>query len=882
VVTELVVEALFALVFVRVLVTYARRRDPLEGDVAVMFAVVAVVFVLAVARRTVGEPPAVVASMASALLLGQPFLTVRLVRRVGAVPGWVYWTSLGGWLASAAVLLSVGEAAPGWALAMLVGLFVVTEVVAAIFLTRLARDRRGAPRTRLAAAAVATALFAAAITAAGAGSGRDDSAGWQQAARVIALASALAYLLAFMPPGWLRRAWSRRAASTVVSKLVRTPADAPSDRIWQRYTASVCEVTGSDAAVVLCCTDDTVRELARRAVPSQQATLGTVGCDDLLAFASATNLATDGTPPPPAAVIPYARAVDARFVTVVPLRLHAGRGALLLLNRYRSLFTDDDVQLLGEVSGQAAALAQRAELLSDRDRLTGELTASVAALTTASKAKSDFMANMSHELRTPLNAIIGFSDLMRFEPATGDSTTVPTEWVEHIHSSGDHLLGLINEVLDLAKIESGAVDLQYEPLDLAEAVSAVVTSLEALSQRKGLEVTVAMPPVRLRADRMRFRQILTNLLSNAIKFTPDNGRIFLTGRRVGTDIAISIADTGTGIAAEDRQRVFEEFQQVGKAETQAGGTGLGLALTRRLVEAHGGHIELESELGHGTKFTVYLPAADTPTVATGPAPGGTGPCAGVLVIEDDPATSRLLTTYLERAGYQVSVAATGEQGLATARTCHPEVILLDIHLPGIDGWGILTQLKQDDRLRHIPVVIISALDASDVGVALGAVDYFVKPVDRLTLLSWLARHGLVPSMGKDQMTVLAIDDDPASLDLIAAGLDPEGITVVRAAGGAAGIALARSQRFDLIICDLLMPDVDGFDVIAALHSNPATHGTPVVVLTAHTLTEAEKDRLSGKVIAVTAKDATAAGLPELARTIGQLTGLTVASHEVVA
>jgi CheY-like chemotaxis protein/two-component sensor histidine kinase len=466
---------------------------------------------------------------------------------------------------------------------------------------------------------------------------------------------------------------------------------------------------------------------------------------------------------------------------------------------------------------------------------------------------------------------------------------VPTEWIGHIHSSGAHLLGLINEVLDLAKIESGALELHREPLDLAEAVAAVVTSLDALSQRKNLEVTTAVPPMRIQADRMRLRQILTNLLSNAVKFTPDNGRIFLAARRVGADIAISIADTGAGIAAEDRSRVFEEFQQVGDAGARADGTGLGLALTRRLVEAHGGRIELESELGHGTKFTVYLPSAGipftAPTASAGPAdpaPDTEGRDACVLIIEDDTATARLLATYLEQAGYPVCVAATGEQGLDIARTRRPEVILLDIHLPGVDGWQVLTQLKHDDRLCHIPVVIISALDATELGIALGAVDYFVKPVDRHTLLSWLARHDLIPPIGDRQMTALAIDDDPISLDLIEASLRAEGIHVVRATGGADGLAVAHTSDFDLIICDLLMPDVDGFDVIAALHDNPETRGTPVIVLTAYTLTDSEKARLSGKVVAITTKDATATRLPELARTIGELTGLTTAKPKVNA
>jgi CheY-like chemotaxis protein/two-component sensor histidine kinase len=486
---------------------------------------------------------------------------------------------------------------------------------------------------------------------------------------------------------------------------------------------------------------------------------------------------------------------------------------------------------------------------------------------------------MSHELRTPLNAIIGFSDLMCTEPTAHGHTTVPTEWVGHIHSSGQHLLNLINEVLDLAKIESGNVQLQSQPVDLREAIGEVVSSLTALSQRKQLDITVAVAPLRVHADRTRLRQIVTNLLSNAIKFTPDGGQVFLAARRIDHHIAISVADTGPGISAADQQRVFEEFQQVGEQHNRAGGTGLGLALTRRLVHAHGGHIELQSELGHGAKFTVYLPAADVPTADDTDDRSRSG---GVLIIEDDAAAARLMSTQLHRAGYHVAVAMTGEQGLAAARTGDPEVILLDVELPGIDGWQVLAELKRDERLRHIPVLIVSVHDDTGIGLALGAVDYFVKPVDRSTLLTWLARHDLIPATTGHQLSVLAIDDDPQSRHLVNATLRAEGIHVVTADGGVDGLRTARAVHFDLIICDLLMPDLDGFDVIAALHNDPATRGVPVVVLTAHTLTDADKIRLSGKVIAIAGKTDNADGLAQLAHTIGELTGLTDTSDLAIA
>ncbi|OJF12477.1 response regulator [Couchioplanes caeruleus] len=875
----LVAEALFTAVFLRLLVGYLRRRDGLHRDVVVMFSAMAVLFVLAVLSQVVGEPPRPVEVAASVLLLGQPFLTLRVARRVGPVPAAVYWSAFAGWLVSAVLLAIGGEALSSSAVLLVVAVFVVTEIVAAWFLTRLAMARAGAARTRLWLAAAATALFAVAILLAGAGSGDPEAAQRaRQAARLIAVVSAAGYLMAFAPPAWARRAWSNRAAYDVVRQLLQAPPDAPASQIWQCYAEAVRRATSSGGVVVLISAGDgPLEEVARVGVPGRPDGAHTTAARaELLGFSGSASV-DDRRRPPPAEALEYARAGGLHFVTVAPLRLPTGAAVLLLLNTHRNLFTDDDVQLLGELAGQAAALGQRAELLTDRERLTGELSASVSALTVASKAKSDFMANMSHELRTPLNAIIGFSDLMRTEPAADGQTSVPTEWIGHIHSSGKHLLNLINEVLDLAKIESGNVQLRCQPVDVQEAINEVITTLEALSQRKQLDITVAVSPLRAHADRTRLRQIVTNLLSNAIKFTPEQGKIFVAARRVGHDVAISVADTGPGIAAEDQQRAFEEFQQVGGEHHRAGGTGLGLALTRRLVHAHGGRIELVSQAGHGAKFTVYLPTAGTPAaVEAGGARGG------VLVIEDDPAAAELLSTPLRRAGYHVTVAASGEQGLATARANDPEAILLDIELPDIDGWQVLAGLKRDERLRHVPVLIVSVHDDAAVGVALGAVDYFVKPVDRTTLLTWMARHGLVPPGGDERLQVLAIDDDAQGLELIDATLSAEGIQVTTAASGVDGLAAARSRPFDLIICDLIMPGLDGFDVIAALHEDPATRGIPVVVLTAHILSEADRNRLSGKVIAIAGKTDTAEGLAEMARTVGELTGLTIRSNMVVA
>jgi signal transduction histidine kinase/CheY-like chemotaxis protein len=505
-----------------------------------------------------------------------------------------------------------------------------------------------------------------------------------------------------------------------------------------------------------------------------------------------------------------------------------------------------------------------------------EVTAARDEAREASRQKSDFLANMSHELRTPLNAILGFSELMTQEQAEGDTRSVPLEWVKHIHSSGQHLLVLINDVLDLSKVEAGRIELFPAPLDLPTVIDETVAALSALTRERQQQVTTAVPPLTIPADRVRVRQILDNLLSNAIKFTPEGGQIFISAHRAGTHVQVSVTDTGPGISAADQARVFTEFTQVGDVELRQQGTGLGLPLARRLAQAHGGDITVESEPGHGARFTLILPAAphshpDQPADPSAAAcPGG-----GILVIEDDSAAVILLRTHLERAGYLVTTAATGEDGLDAARACQPDLILLDLNLPGIHGRNVLQQLKDDPRLRHIPVAVISVADDQEVAMALGAVDYFVKPVNHDALLGWLVHHSLVPPLSDRVTNALVIDDDPATLAVVGQTLQRHGIRVVDATNGLDGLRLAQAHTFDLIICDLRMPGLDGFSVIAALHDDPTTRDVPVLVLTSQDLTPADRDRLAGKALAVISKrDATQTDLQDWIHRITELTAIT--------
>jgi CheY-like chemotaxis protein/anti-sigma regulatory factor (Ser/Thr protein kinase) len=359
------------------------------------------------------------------------------------------------------------------------------------------------------------------------------------------------------------------------------------------------------------------------------------------------------------------------------------------------------------------------------------------------------------------------------------------------------------------------------------------------------------------ADRGRLRQILYNLVSNAIKFTPAGGRVSVEARRIDHEVRITVADTGVGIAPEHHELVFGEFQQVGDAASRQGGTGLGLALTRRLVEVHGGRVELESEPGRGSRFTVILPdAAVVPLEAPRSAESTATPDdagGGILVIEDDPGAVRLLRTYLEGAGHWVRVCGDGASGLDEARRLVPSAILLDILLPGKDGWEVLRELKADPRLRDVPVVVATVMDERQLGLALGAVDYFLKPVDRDALLARLSRYTFTTKVTQGTVRVLVIDDDPVARSMVSAALEPSGFDVLLAASGREGIDRAREGGVHLVICDLVMPDLDGFEVVARLRADAATRELPILILTAHELTDADKERLNGHIVGVLGK-----------------------------
>jgi len=855
---RLTAELLFGLVFLFVGHAYLRRRDAISRDLMLAFAGLGLTFLVDVWRRVAGSTPPPVGIAVGVLLLLQPLFVLHLVSLIRDVPRAVLVAATGlllGSVAAAVVLRSV----PALPIAAL-GVFVGIEMLAAGLLLLEARRRRGPGAVRLAIAAASTALFAVALVSATAGAVVEEIApNTTVAATILSLLAAVGYLIAFAPPAPVVRVMQASATVGYVRRVIEMAGE-PADVIWAELARLAVSVRGGRALVIVPIPDGTAivaatsdgRPQGPTAPPSPH--LSPVELEQLRVAARIGHDATfdRGLESVITGVEPNVRS------SVLMLGDDPMSPLLVLMSRHGSLFADSDRELLVALGAQTAMVVERRMIVAEQEELTARLSATVEALHTAIEAKSDFLASMSHELRTPLSAILGFSDLMRSEPPVNGSVSVPVEWIEHMHRGGEHLVSLINDLLDLAKVEAGRLDLRLESLDVGALAAEVVNGVRPIAERKQLTLSIVAPSTSLVADRGRVRQILYNLLSNAIKYTPDHGTVDVRVCATASTVEIEVSDTGVGIAEADLDTVFEEFRQVGDHETRQQGTGLGLALTRRLVEAHGGSIRVESEVGRGSRFTASLPSGDVaptaglahPLDVTEVGEPVSAEHAGILVIEDDPSAVRLLREYLEPSGYAVHIAASGEEGLALARRLRPAAIILDVLLPGTDGWDVLRRAKADEAIASIPVIIVTVVDEKEVGLALGAVDYIVKPLRRDALLSSLARH-VRSNVGRPR--ILAVDDDPAALEVVRAALEPEGFDVHTTTSAIDALEMLEQRHFDLVVSDVVMPDLDGFELARRIHENARTTNMPVLLCTAHDLSEADKKRLNGQIIGIASK-----------------------------
>jgi len=541
-------------------------------------------------------------------------------------------------------------------------------------------------------------------------------------------------------------------------------------------------------------------------------------------------------------------------------------------------FSPSDLQLLSSIGNQMGTAIDNATLYA-RER------SMVERLKEIDRFKSEFLSNVSHELRLPLTSIIGFSELL-LDHIPGELNPDQEEYIRNMQESGLHLLEIINNLLNLSKLRSGKMEVHYQPVELGPLIDSVKRTVTPLAAKKGLalEAAVEAGTTSLYTDEGKIKQILLNLLSNAIKFTPTGGEIRIRSKlstlqgRPAVEVAVS--DTGIGIRPEDKGRIFEEFQQVDNSFTRDfPGTGLGLTITKQFLNLLGGSIGVESQYGHGSTFTIVFPAQSLPkpgerfeasaleagrrkeTAASAePMPASdeknrTAPSAlpRILVVEDDPTIGKLLALYLTQEGYHVDHATDGEEAIEKARLLKPFAITLDIMLPRKDGWEVLQKLKQIPETKDIPVVIVSIIENRDLGFSLGATDYFTKPIDRTALLESFKKLNLTTRIRRKPVNILVIDDDPKILQLIGAILETEGFGVLKAREAEEGINLAIEIQPDLILLDLLMPDVSGFEALERLKQHPTARNIPVIIFTARTLTEEDRARLNSRIRGVIQK-----------------------------
>jgi PAS domain S-box-containing protein len=566
-------------------------------------------------------------------------------------------------------------------------------------------------------------------------------------------------------------------------------------------------------------------------------------------------------------------------VTNYELTARARDGKLTVVSYNATTFHDRDRRLQGVFAA--------ARDVTELKRYEHTLQQKNVELEGASRMKSEFLANMSHELRTPLNAIIGFSEVLR-DGMVGEMTDQQRSFIGDIFSSGKHLLSLINDILDLSKVEAGKMLLDLEPVEASMLFenSLSIIREKAAARRIHLSMTVGADLGAIEADSRKVKQIVYNLLSNAVKFTGDGGQVTLHADRVlraqvgelsgtwtgrsfpladdaFTDfLEISVTDSGMGISPDALERLFQPFSQVDSGLSRKfEGTGLGLAMVKLLAELHGGTVAVESAVGEGARFTVWLPfravedgvvtAARTPLVPPLEVPAG---ARIALVVEDDYKSAELIRVQLEAEGFMVLHATSAEDALDLAVRQPLALITLDVMLPNMDGWEFLDRIKQMPALSRIPVVIVSIVADLPKGFALGAAAVMQKPISRQDLYDALVELGLLPLAANQTLKILVVDDDPRAVELIAVrillGLSS---TVLRSYGGREAIDTARRELPDLIVLDLMMPEVNGFDVVRSLQEHPDTARIPILVVTAEEITVEDRARLNGFVTTIMEK-----------------------------
>ncbi|MCF8085156.1 MAG: response regulator, partial [Deltaproteobacteria bacterium] len=526
-----------------------------------------------------------------------------------------------------------------------------------------------------------------------------------------------------------------------------------------------------------------------------------------------------------------------------------------------------------ELESQSEELRHNAEELQEQNL---ELEAQKEQVESANRLKSEFLSNMSHELRTPLNSVMALSRVLTLQ-AKDKLSEEERSYLEIIERNGRNLLSLINDILDLSKIEAGRMDIHPKPLSVISTIETILEQLEPIAREKNIqlrhELTEDLP--RIESDEARVQQILQNLIANAVKFTQE-GSVAITGSTDGDHISIKISDTGIGIPKKDLPHIFEEFRQVdGSTARPYEGTGLGLTIVHKTAQLLGGEVTVESLLGKGSTFTLTLPVKGrrvkpvSEPLTLKPAAGVKRSRPVVLVIDDEPQAATVISNYLSREGYAVMTATSGKDGVRLARKHRPFAITLDIIMPDMDGWEVLQELKQHPETKDIPVIVVSISHDRETGMALGAVGFITKPVNQARLMAEIRSID-----GPAPHTVLIVDDDALDRQEMARMVTEEGMDTVVAENGAQCMERLKEALPDVMVLDLMMPEVDGFEVLRRVRSDPDVQAVPVIVVTAKDLTDEDRAQLSGNVFSVLTKSDTTSKtlLEQLKRLLSELKG----------
>jgi PAS domain S-box-containing protein len=555
------------------------------------------------------------------------------------------------------------------------------------------------------------------------------------------------------------------------------------------------------------------------------------------------------------------KVITSRISTLIAMPLRVEReklGVLEVLLDCGKELAEQEAGFLALVAGEVAVGISRRGLIDELRVKNVDLEIQRAQTQEAHDKLKRFLAFFSHELRAPLNSIIGFSDLMSESIDSTDRDKL-TEYTAAIKSSGTHLLHLINDILDLSKIEAGKLDLRFAPIGVRSLFDAVKQTVQPQLEAKKIDLRITIDDEidEIIADSVRMKQVLLNLVSNAVKFSQAESVVLFNAKRSKNDIEFSVQDHGIGIKKDEIQTLFQPFQQTMEGGKKSEGTGLGLAITKKIVELHGGSLFAVSEFGEGSTFIARLPIlvqveqeAETVLKKISDVTDGTKQ-KRVLIVEDKPHARTLLHTYLTEAGYITEIAVNGVDALEKAKLWKPDVITLDILIPVKDGWQVLRELKDHPLCRDIPVIIVSMVDERNVGFGLGAVEYFVKPVQKDDLIAAVKK--VEGTVSQKSTKILVIDDDKSVTDLIQVILESEGCTVLKAHNGKEGLVLAEKEKPDLIILDLVMPELSGFSVAYQLKHNPATYTIPVMIMTSMEIDDETREQLEGFVVSLMRK-----------------------------